>query len=77
LEPKKLVAKKKRAVIFDIGRVLVRLDIAGAMGGSRELFRLRHKKPGRPSNTIRDGAIGRKAACRREIGSYIFAGAWE
>jgi glucose-1-phosphatase len=33
LEPKKLVPKKKRAVIFDIGRVLVRLDIAGAMGG--------------------------------------------
>jgi HAD superfamily hydrolase (TIGR01509 family) len=28
LEPKKI-----RAIIFDIGRVLVRLDIAGAMGG--------------------------------------------
>jgi glucose-1-phosphatase len=26
-------AKKIRAVVFDIGRVLVRLDIAGAMGG--------------------------------------------
>jgi glucose-1-phosphatase len=33
LESQKLVPKKKRAVIFDIGRVLVRLDIAGAMGG--------------------------------------------
>ena len=29
----KLAPKKIRAVIFDIGRVLVRLDIAGAMGG--------------------------------------------
>jgi glucose-1-phosphatase len=29
----KLAPKKFRAVIFDIGRVLVRLDIAGAMGG--------------------------------------------
>jgi HAD superfamily hydrolase (TIGR01509 family) len=33
LEPKKLEPKKFRAIIFDIGRVLVRLDIAGAMGG--------------------------------------------
>jgi putative hydrolase of the HAD superfamily len=38
LEPKKLAStksqsKKFRAIIFDIGRVLVRLDIAGAMGG--------------------------------------------
>jgi glucose-1-phosphatase len=33
LEPKKLQHKKFRAIIFDIGRVLVRLDIAGAMGG--------------------------------------------
>jgi HAD superfamily hydrolase (TIGR01509 family) len=38
LEPKEpapttLEPKKKRAIIFDIGRVLVRLDIAGAMGG--------------------------------------------
>jgi glucose-1-phosphatase len=33
LEPKKLAPKKFRAIIFDIGRVLVRLDIAGAMGG--------------------------------------------
>jgi HAD superfamily hydrolase (TIGR01509 family) len=33
LESKKLAPKKFRAVIFDIGRVLVRLDIAGAMGG--------------------------------------------
>jgi len=38
LEPKKpapttLEPKKRRAIIFDIGRVLVRLDIAGAMGG--------------------------------------------
>lgn len=29
----KLAPKKIRAIIFDIGRVLVRLDIAGAMGG--------------------------------------------
>jgi len=28
-----LESKKFRAIIFDIGRVLVRLDIAGAMGG--------------------------------------------
>jgi HAD superfamily hydrolase (TIGR01509 family) len=28
-----LAARKIRAIIFDIGRVLVRLDIAGAMGG--------------------------------------------
>jgi glucose-1-phosphatase len=38
LEPKKLESTKSqskrfRAIIFDIGRVLVRLDIAGAMGG--------------------------------------------
>jgi glucose-1-phosphatase len=38
LEPKEpapttLEPKKRRAIIFDIGRVLVRLDIAGAMGG--------------------------------------------
>jgi len=38
LEPKNLASKKSqsnnfRSVIFDIGRVLVRLDIAGAMGG--------------------------------------------
>jgi glucose-1-phosphatase len=33
LESKKLAPKKMRAIIFDIGRVLVRLDIAGAMGG--------------------------------------------
>ena len=38
MEPKKLASKesqskKFRAIIFDIGRVLVRLDIAGAMGG--------------------------------------------
>ena len=38
MEPKKLAPntlepKKRRAIIFDIGRVLVRLDIAGAMGG--------------------------------------------
>jgi glucose-1-phosphatase len=33
LAPKKLAHKKKHAIIFDIGRVLVRLDIAGAMGG--------------------------------------------
>jgi HAD superfamily hydrolase (TIGR01509 family) len=33
LEPKRPEAKKIRAIIFDIGRVLVRLDIAGAMGG--------------------------------------------
>jgi HAD superfamily hydrolase (TIGR01509 family) len=33
LEPKRPEAKKTRAIIFDIGRVLVRLDIAGAMGG--------------------------------------------
>ena len=38
MEPKKpapttLEPKKRRAIIFDIGRVLVRLDIAGAMGG--------------------------------------------
>jgi HAD superfamily hydrolase (TIGR01509 family) len=33
LEPETLAPKKIRAVIFDIGRVLVRLDIAGAMGG--------------------------------------------
>jgi len=38
LEPKKPAPnihepKKRRAIIFDIGRVLVRLDIAGAMGG--------------------------------------------
>ena len=33
MEPDKLEPKKFRAIIFDIGRVLVRLDIAGAMGG--------------------------------------------
>jgi glucose-1-phosphatase len=33
LESKRPEPKKKRAIIFDIGRVLVRLDIAGAMGG--------------------------------------------
>jgi putative hydrolase of the HAD superfamily len=33
LEPKRPEAKTIRAIIFDIGRVLVRLDIAGAMGG--------------------------------------------
>ena len=38
MEPKNLASKKSqsnnfRSVIFDIGRVLVRLDIAGAMGG--------------------------------------------
>jgi putative hydrolase of the HAD superfamily len=33
LKFKKSQSKKFRAVIFDIGRVLVRLDIAGAMGG--------------------------------------------
>ena len=34
MEPEKLEQPKKfRAIIFDIGRVLVRLDIAGAMGG--------------------------------------------
>jgi glucose-1-phosphatase len=33
LESKRSEPKKKRAIIFDIGRVLVRLDIAGAMGG--------------------------------------------
>jgi len=38
LEPKKsetnkLEHRKFRAIIFDIGRVLVRLDVAGAMGG--------------------------------------------
>jgi FMN phosphatase YigB (HAD superfamily) len=31
--PTTLGPKKRRAIIFDIGRVLVRLDIAGAMGG--------------------------------------------
>jgi HAD superfamily hydrolase (TIGR01509 family) len=33
LEPNRPEAKTIRAIIFDIGRVLVRLDIAGAMGG--------------------------------------------
>ena len=33
MESKRPETKKKRAIIFDIGRVLVRLDIAGAMGG--------------------------------------------
>jgi putative hydrolase of the HAD superfamily len=33
LEAKKSEGRKFRAIIFDIGRVLVRLDIAGAMGG--------------------------------------------
>ena len=33
MDPKKPEPKKFRAIIFDIGRVLVRLDIAGAMGG--------------------------------------------
>jgi HAD superfamily hydrolase (TIGR01509 family) len=33
LESTRPEPKKKRAIIFDIGRVLVRLDIAGAMGG--------------------------------------------
>ena len=33
MESKRPEPKKKRAIIFDIGRVLVRLDIAGAMGG--------------------------------------------
>jgi glucose-1-phosphatase len=32
LETKKSEDKKFRAIIFDIGRVLVRLDVAGAMG---------------------------------------------
>jgi glucose-1-phosphatase len=32
-ETNKLEPQKMRAIIFDIGRVLVRLDIAGAMGG--------------------------------------------
>jgi glucose-1-phosphatase len=32
-ESNKLEPRKMRAIIFDIGRVLVRLDIAGAMGG--------------------------------------------
>ncbi|HEX3543320.1 MAG TPA: hypothetical protein VHT31_02240, partial [Candidatus Acidoferrum sp.] len=32
-EARKSEGKKFRAIIFDIGRVLVRLDIAGAMGG--------------------------------------------
>jgi putative hydrolase of the HAD superfamily len=32
-ETNKLETKKMRAIIFDIGRVLVRLDVAGAMGG--------------------------------------------
>ena len=32
-QPDKPGPKKIRAIIFDIGRVLVRLDIAGAMGG--------------------------------------------
>jgi HAD superfamily hydrolase (TIGR01509 family) len=40
LEPKKPEPKKKRAIIFDIGRVLVRLDIAGAMGGLAGMIRL-------------------------------------
>ncbi|HTG27930.1 MAG TPA: HAD-IA family hydrolase [Methylomirabilota bacterium] len=33
MEPNRPEAKTIRAIIFDIGRVLVRLDIAGAMGG--------------------------------------------
>ena len=33
MEPKRPETKTIRAIIFDIGRVLVRLDIAGAMGG--------------------------------------------
>jgi putative hydrolase of the HAD superfamily len=32
-EARKSESKKMRAIIFDIGRVLVRLDVAGAMGG--------------------------------------------
>ena len=32
-ETNKLESRKFRAIIFDIGRVLVRLDVAGAMGG--------------------------------------------
>ena len=32
-ETNKLEHRKFRAIIFDIGRVLVRLDVAGAMGG--------------------------------------------
>jgi putative hydrolase of the HAD superfamily len=35
-----LKSKKNRAIIFDIGRVLVRLDIAGAMGGLAETISL-------------------------------------
>lgn len=33
-------SKKNRAIIFDIGRVLVRLDISGAMGGLAESISL-------------------------------------
>jgi glucose-1-phosphatase len=35
-----LKSKNNRAIIFDIGRVLVRLDIAGAMGGLAETISL-------------------------------------
>jgi HAD superfamily hydrolase (TIGR01509 family) len=35
-----LKSKNTRAIIFDIGRVLVRLDIAGAMGGLAETISL-------------------------------------
>jgi glucose-1-phosphatase len=40
LESKRPEPKKKRAIIFDIGRVLVRLDIAGAMGGLAAMISL-------------------------------------
>ena len=68
-----LAPQKIRAIIFDIGRVLVRLDIAGAMGGLAGRISLSPRRNlGGHRTRSADGATGRKVACLRATGNCIF-----
>ncbi len=64
--------RKLRAIIFDIGRVLIGLDVRGPMTGlGSGLCAFARRRCGRPSKRTRDGSTGRKVACRRMTGTCI------
>ena len=65
-----------RAIIFDIGRVLVRVDIRRLQDSLAQGLSLTPEVSGRPSKKIPYGAIGKKAASPLTIGISISANAW-
>ena len=58
-----------RTIIFDIGRVLVRVDVGRAKAGLAKGLALLPRNCGPPSRKIRAGVIGRKDACRHATGT--------